>query len=168
MVQVSEEIPSGFEEVSGTDKKIEIYRDDLPWLEANKKANLAMITLKGTQDRFYFGSLIEGKELVDAANQLDRHRSEIANHVLYSQLPDLIRNGFNTRVNKVKDGITSRPIFYVGNPGGQRVYFMRFDNLDGNPVIIRIAVCDKSRQIQVLKVLTHRSSTGIRAEKGGG
>lgn len=156
-------LPSGFKDVQRREQTLNVPREEIPWLETSERVHLAKVTLQGTNGIFYLGSMIRGEVLVHAADQLDPHRSRIANHLLYSQLPELITKGFNSRVDIIRDPVTEKPIYYLGNPGGQRVYFMRFDNIEGVPVIIRIAVCDKARQLQVLRVLTTWSSARIKA-----
>lgn len=155
--------PSGFERVESTKHSLVIGQTDLPWLDSNPiRVSLAEITLKGDGQKLLFGSAIYGKELTEAANQLDKHRSRIANNLFYSHIPDFIRSSHHPYIKVIHDATTERPIYNVYNKGGQRVYFMRFDRLQGIPVIIRIAVCDKDREAKVLGVITTASHKRIK------
>lgn len=157
-------LPSGFEKVRRSEQQLVVDKKDLPWLDGESLSiSLAEITLAGSdRQRFFYGSAILGKELLEAANQLDEHRSRIANNLLYSHLPEFIRSNNHPYIKLVHDPVTERPIYNVYNKGGQRVYFMRFDKLQGIPVIIRVAVCDKDRQAQVLRVISTRSHKAIK------
>lgn len=156
------ELPSGFEEVRRTDQRLELTKADLPWLPEEKTAiPLVRIRLEGGNE-FYLGSAIKEKRLRIAANQLDQHRSQLTNSLLYSHVPDLVIRGHNPYIRIVNNARSERPIYYVGNRGGQRVYFARFDKLQGIPVIIRIAVCDKNMEEVVLSVITIASHKRIK------
>ena len=159
----SKALPSGFKEVRRSGQILVISQEDLPWLGQQSLAvSLAEITLVGGGEKFLYGSAIYGKDLVDAAGQLDEQRSTVANQLFYSHLPEFIRKGCHPYIKGVDSRLTDRPIYNVYNRGGQRVYFMRFDRLQGLPVIIRIAVCDKAREIQVLGVITGSSHKTIK------
>lgn len=157
-------LPSSFQEVRKSEQSLAVSQKDLPWLEQESHSiPLVEITLAGSdRQRFFYGSAILGKALVEAAKQLDKHRSGITNNLLYSHLPEFIRSNNHPYIKLVHDPATERPIYNVYNKGGQRVYFMRFDKLQGIPVIIRVAVCDKDRQAQVLGMITTRSHKVIK------
>lgn len=148
-------------ETSSRAPKITIDRREIPWfVSETEDVQLKRRTLTdGTE--FFLASVIRGRKLEDAANQLDRHRKQITDNLFNSALPDFIR-GHNTNVRSVDGPITRKPIHVVGNPGGQRVYFMRFGSIEGLPIILRLAVCDKARQSEVLSVLTGTSISKIR------
>lgn len=155
----SPNLPSGFESVVATPKKLEVTPQDLRWLEKEEKVNLVLVTLgTSSQQQFYFGSLIRGKKLVESANQLTEGQERNANNLLYARLPDMIQRGYSPHSNTLSNPFTrQRPIIYFANPGGQRVYVVRFGEIEGIPAIIRIAVCDKAQQAKVLSVLTNSS-----------
>lgn len=157
-------LPSGFKEVRMSELSLSLASSDLPWLgQASLQRPLAEITLAGNDgQKFLYGSAILGKDLVGAADQLDKHRSGITNNLFYSHLPEFIKSGTHPYIKMVHDASTERPIYNIYNKGGQRVYFMRFDKLQGMPVILRVAVCDKDRQAQVLGVLTTQSYKAIK------
>ena len=149
-------------ETERTDFKVGIHKSDLPWLPENyHESNLVQIRI-GTS-RFLFGSAVKGQLLTEAAQQMDEHRSEIANQLLHTHLPQFAE-GYNPHVKVVDNPKTRQPIFYVGNKGGQRVYFMRFGNLDRMPVIVKVAACDKAREVDVLAEITTDSRKQIKAK----
>ncbi len=135
---------------------------DLPWLD-QQEAELSLDKITFVEGvRFFYGNIIYGKKLTEAANQLDEHRKEIADNLLSSHLPGFIKDGHHPYIKQVDGRITERPIYNVYNHGGQRVYFMRFDKLQDIPIIIRIAVCDKAREDEVLSIITNRSHKVIK------
>ncbi len=157
-------LPSGFKEVVHSDKVLIITKNELPWLKDDEKIPLVKITLTGTNGKtFYYGSCIRG-HLVEAAKKLDMHQSRFCNNLLYSHLPTLIQNGSHPYIKIVSSQVTEKPIYYFSNIGGNRVYFMRFNEIDGKPVILRIAVCDKSGNGQeiVLGALTNNQQKVIK------
>lgn len=150
-------LPSGYETVS-RGPRIIVPRTEIPWLDKEEESiQLARIKIVGGQD-FYLGSIIRGKKLTAAANALDEHRSRISNNLLNTAIAEYIRTGFNPSIKIVDNKITRNNIYYTGNQGGQRVYFMRMDKFlrpgDKLPIIVRIASCDKAQQNDVLSVIT--------------
>lgn len=138
-----------------------ITRRDVPWLPTeSERIRLKRVGVSGGAE-FYLASATRGKKLVEAASELDEHRSKIANSLFNSRISEFIR-GYAVNVKTLIHSVAKRTVYYVGNPGGQRVYFMRFDNMDGLPVIIRIAACDKSAQTDVLSVLTDQPIRNIK------
>lgn len=107
------ELPSGFEEVRRTDQRLELTKADLPWLPEEKTAiPLVRIRLEGGGE-LYLGSAIKEKRLKIAANQLDQHRSQLTNRLLYSHAPDLVIRGHNPYVRLVDNARSERPIYYL-------------------------------------------------------
>ena len=156
------EKPLKLREAERADAKVRIHKTDLPWLPGGfHEAHL--IKMRTGNQEFLFGSAIIGRALTDAANQLDAHRSEICNNLLYTHLPSFAA-GYNPKVATLAHAITNKPIFYIWNKGGQRVYFMRFGNLDRMPIIVKIAACDKANQTDVLSVLTDQSRKQIKKQ----
>lgn len=156
-------LPSAFKEVKRTEQAYKMTQGEIPWLEhETEMIHLAKVTLSGSENTsFFFGNMLRTKPIIDAANQLDEHRTRIANNILYAHLPEFLRGQFNN-ITKMDHVRTNRPVYYIGNKSGQRVYFMRFDNLDSIPVIIRIAVCDKARQDKVISVIGYKSQKYIK------
>lgn len=155
------EKPVKLRETERTDLKVRLQRGEVPWLpEDYHEAQLVRVRVGSSQ--FFFGSAIRGQKLIDAASQLDAHRSQICNSLIYTHVPSYT-DGFNPNVRLLKNSRAKFPIFEIGNKGGQRVFFMRLtDNLDYLPVIIKIAACDKAKENQVLATITTDSKKTIK------
>lgn len=154
------EMPTKLREVERTDFQVRIGKDELPWFPEDNDVHL--VKIKVGISKFLFGSSVQSKGLVDIASKLDSHRSNIANNLLQTHLPQF-SDGFNPHVRTLNQTVTRHPIFYVSNNGGQRVFFMRFGKIDNMPVIVRIAVCDKTDQVKTLKILTNESKKHLKA-----
>lgn len=166
-------LPSGFEQVvqmkEGAGHLVfKPTLENMPWLQSwltepgsKLEVNLVRITLTGSHEQLLFGSFIKGDVLTKAAQQLDEHRKTIADALLYTHIPEVVRQNYSNHVSVLINQVSDKPIFYFANKGGQRVYFMRFQSGD-LPVIIRIAICDKSNQIAVLGELTDESHKRIK------
>lgn len=152
-------IPSGYREVSHG-LTAEVGPEQIPWMEGQRQITLARFVPQGGRE-FYLGHAVSGKKLLRAAQRLDEHRSTLVDNMFYAALPGYVSTGHSPAVRNVVNSIGDRRINYFANPGGQRVYFMRMDDLLGpenkSPVIVKVAVCDKSDQVEVLSVLTDRS-----------
>jgi hypothetical protein len=157
-------IPSGYKEVS-QGVKAQIGPEQVPWLSEQQDIQLARFVPQGGRE-FYLGHAVRSKKLVKAAQKLDEHRSTIIDNMFYASLPDYVGTGYSPAVRTVLNSVGNKNIFYFANPGGQRVYFMRMDELLGpenkTPVIVKVAVCDKSDQVDVLTVLTNKDRTFLR------
>lgn len=147
--------PSGFKEVRNSEQVLALSQKKLPWLDKDFNVPLVEVTLAGDSKKFFYGSSINGnRKLVDAANYLDEARSRVVNNLFASHIPTFIREGHHPYIKMLQDRVSEKPIYVIHNKSGQRVYFMRLDELMGLPAIIRVAVCDKAQQLEVLKVLT--------------
>lgn len=55
-------LPSGFKEVTHSDKVLTITKKGMPWLKQDQNIPLVKITLSGTNGKsFYYGSCIRGQ-----------------------------------------------------------------------------------------------------------
>ena len=148
-------------ETERTDLKVRLEKSAVPWLP-EEYFETHLVRMRVGSSQFLFGSAIRGRALVDAANQLDTHRSQICNNLINTHLPSHT-DSFNPHVRRVKNSRAIFPTFEIGNPGGQRVFFMRLaDSFDRLPVIVKIAVCDKARENQVLATITTDSKKSIK------
>lgn len=156
-------LPSGFKESRISEEKLTVTTKELPWLRKTEKIPLALITLSDTAgQKFYFGSIVRGK-LAQAAAELTSDQNRYADSLLYTYLPDFVRRRLDF-ISRLSNRVTINPIYYVGNDQGQRVYFMESsDKIKEMPVIMRIAVCDKAQQDEVLSVLTTTSRSFSKA-----
>lgn len=149
-------LPSGIKEAKKSGIFAEIDQNTLPWLDQKTKTELTLVTL-ASGEKFYLGSAIRGKALTDAASSLNPHYQNLTDSLLYAHLPEFVINEYSPTVKQVANGRTDKPTYYCGNKGGQRVYFVRQPNINNSPCIIRVAVCDKNKQEDVLSVLTTKS-----------
>jgi hypothetical protein len=160
-------IPSGYQEVSHG-LTAQIGPEQIPWLEGQRQITLARFVPQGGRE-FYLGHAVSGKKLIKAAQKLDEHRSSLIDNMLYASLPPYTETGFSPVIRGVVDTVGGLRINYLANPGGQRVYFMRMDDILGSenktPVIVKVAVCDKTDQADVLSVLTIKDKTYLKGRK---
>jgi len=156
-------LPSGFKEVKKADTTLQVTPDEIPWLRKDAAVNLVLITMKDSMNsQLYFGSAIRGKVLVGAANNMSEHQKNITDNLLYAHLPDIAETKVIRFAQRLVNAITDRPIFYFANKGGQRVYFIRLADIDNVPLIVRIGVCDKTDQAEVLTILTTKDYKDIK------
>lgn len=153
------DLPYGVRERVASPQELLLTREEIPWLEqAEVKVPLELMTLDTTNgEKFLYGDFIHGKRLLKAMSQMREGELRSADTALFVQLSELIQKGRAPDVEKVHNHVTGREILETGNQAGQRVYFMRFDRLQGIPVIIRIAVANKDRMIQVFRVISTES-----------
>ncbi|MBI2314802.1 hypothetical protein HYU93_01965 [Candidatus Daviesbacteria bacterium] len=164
-------LPDGFRKVVPDMVKLPLTIGKIPWLKegnggtgnGDTTISLALVTLSDTGNRqFYLGSYIRHRVLLEATENLTGEQSDSVNQLFYSCLPDIVRNNYNPKVKTVENPHGGVSIFYRGNRAGQRAYFMRFDSINGLPVIVKVAVCDKERQGLVLSVLTTQEHKNIK------
>lgn len=158
-------LASGFKESISTGKTITLTRKELPWLRKAEEIRLALVTLSDTvEKKFYFGSAIKEK-LIAPAEALTADQNRHADTLLYTYLPDFVRRKLDL-VSRLSNPVTNYPIYYLGNTQGLRVYFVESGKIEGLPVILRIAVCDKAEQDEVLSVLTKSSRSFNKSRSG--
>jgi hypothetical protein len=161
--QKSKNLPTAFEAVENIGETFLVGNHVLPWLSNEQEIPLVRVRLAGTGQVFHFGSAIRGKRLQDAATALDERRNRVVDQLFYSRIPDLITSGFAHSAKVLENRTTDDPIYYFGNKSGQRVYFMKFNGEQRElPLILRIAVCDKANQSDVLSVLTTQDRKRIK------
>ena len=160
----------GFQEVKRAQQVLVLDRIDLPWLPSDEAhVPLAFIVLQ-SGEQFYYGSAVKGKTLIDAARGLDT-KSEQANKLFYAEAQRFLQGSRATRT--LDNPLTKasniqvdrrRDIYYASNGVGTiRTYFMRMNDIDNKPVIIRIATCvGKGTEIDVLSVLTTEDKKTIK------
>lgn len=149
------EVPTKVRETERTDFKVRLHRNDIPWLPEDHH-DVHLVQMRLGKGQFLFGSAVKGKTLVSAAEQMGSQKSEKANRMLYSHLPQFA-DGFNPNVVMVKNAVTRQPIFYLKASTGERVYFMRFGKIDNMPVIVKIAACNKTQESKVMAAITSES-----------
>lgn len=156
----SQNLPSGIRNAEKSGIFTEIDRKTLPWLDEAVKSELTRITL-ATGEKFYLGSAIREKALTAAANALGEHYRKLTDNLFYSHLPEFVIKGYSPTVKQLVNSRTDAPTYYCANKGGQRVYFIRQPDIKDLPCIVRVAVCDKNKQEDVLSVLTTQNRKNI-------
>lgn len=158
--QVSEAIPanlpSGIKERVKFPHGLLITEADMPWLNGDRvQVVLEKMTLATSNgEQFLYGSLIYGKKLRRLFSQFTPGELRSADNLLFVQLSELIQYRFAPDIEMVHNRINKkRGIFETGNQNGGRVYFMRLDQIEGLPVIIRIAAAKDHKIGEVLSVI---------------
>ena len=155
-----EGLPSdAFQESRSNALEIQFTKEDLPWLnqeEVMSPIPLTLVTLKGGK-QFYVGSAVRGKKLTGIANSLDSQKSDLAQRQFYNHLPNFVESGGSPDIFKVEDPKSRWATYYVKPSGGVklRTFFLRLDDINGLPAIIKIAVSTKNTEIPVLKEISH-------------
>ena len=145
-----------------TSQVLNLTPEDLPWLKKAEKITLSEVVIPGSEHKkYYYGEAIR-ERLVQPASQLTPKQKGSIISLLSTHLPELVTRGFSSHAKLIVNRATERPIYYLGNIAGQRVYFMRMGNLDELPVIIQVAACDKAQQDEVLRVLTTKDRKDIK------
>lgn len=134
-----------------------LTREQIPWLEQpSVTIPLELKDFPGTPGRkFLFADFIHGRKLQEAANHLAKQRGVDIDKLTFTHLTeDFLRSGRHPYIKDILNPLTDKPIYCIYNPSGPRVYFMRRDAIQGFPVIIRLAACDKERQTEVLTTIS--------------
>lgn len=165
----------GFREVRGTERNLVMDHLDMPWLSPDsqgKKITIVPLALATMQsgESFYFGSAIRSKDLISAAESLGPEMGK-ADKLFYAEIQRYLQD---SRVTRTLDNPKTkspeipaqrrRDIYYASNGrGATRVYFMRMNDLDNKPVIVRIAISSgKGSEIDVLSALTTEDKKTIK------
>lgn len=153
------DLPSGIKKRERFPEGLLITETEIPWLRGDRvQVALEKMTLDTSQgQQFLYGSLIYGRKLRRLFNQLAPRELRNLDDLLFVQLSELIQDGFAPDIEIVHHRITkktnNKPIFETGNQNGGRVYFMRFDEIQGLPVIIRIAAAKDHKIEEVFSVI---------------
>ncbi len=166
----------GFREVRGTDRNLVMDHLDMPWLPPDKsgsKISIVPLVLAVMQngESFYFGSAIRGNDLVGETSRLTDAESEKGNKLFYAEIQRFLQDSKVTRTldnprTKSPDIPVQRrrDIYYASNGRGVvRVYFLRMNDINNKPVIIKIAISlGKGSEIDVLSTLTTEDKKTIK------
>lgn len=152
-----------------TDKTARVSPDLLPSLPRQFDGKpvdffsvpLELLKVRGSGREVLVGTLIAGKDIVRAYEILNRDQLKRAETCFYSHLAGYIDGQPVAR--RVKSDAVKRPILYFRNlSGGLRIYFLEPEKIDGQPVIIRIAVCYKNQEVDILSHLTNTRRKDIK------
>lgn len=158
-------LPPGIKESIPSDHLFTFTIKDIPWLEQKEvKVPLELVTEEGTDgQKFFYADFIHGKDLLEAEYQLVKQQGKSADNLFFSHIGEFLRRGGrHPYIKLIHDPKTDKPIYCAYNDSGPRVYFMRFDRIEGIPIIIHIATCDKERQIQVLTTISNWSGKQVK------
>lgn len=155
-----EGLPSdAFKETRSNVLDIQLTRKDMPWLnEEVVNVPLTLVTLNAGK-QFYLGSAVRNKNLIKIIKSLEDKDSELAQRQFYNHLPDFVEKGGSADIFQVEVPKSPWATYYVKPTGGikLRTFFLRLDNIQGLPVIIKIAVSTKNTEIPVLKEISYTS-----------
>ncbi len=146
-----------FKEVRHTGRVLRLTNQEIPWLSAreSEECPLVLITMADTKgSQVYFGSFIRGK-VKEAASKMTPEEKHDADTLLYKKLPGIAQKGKITELAQmVLEEVSDQPVYYYGNRGGLRVYIMQRDSIDGIPVIVRVGVCNKNGEADLLSTIS--------------
>lgn len=149
-------VPSGYES-SSTIRDIAIDSSVLPWLKEPYDLTVSEVALQ-SGSRFLLASAIKSHDrLTAAANGMTEGQRKNADNMFYSRVPSVVEQGYSSNVETMPSPSTEFPIYVMRNKGGQRVYFARIslglseENMTG-PTVLRLGVCDKNKQGDVMAV----------------
>lgn len=131
--------------------------EEIPWISIPEKINLDLVRI-GPGIETYFGDFIRGKKLL-------RAQEKSAKVVGLSNMDELFfrriegwlqKGGGRIRMRVLDKPSTKKEIYKVTGNQGERMYFLRFGDIDGKFVIIRIAMCSNanSENDDVMPVLS--------------
>lgn len=159
-------LPLGYETVRQSDEKVSVTRKNFPWIPSDTHVRLTEISLNSGK-KYFLGSLLRGKQILKAAIKLAKQTvwSDQSNDDFYKEIKALIDSGndYSPNIVTLRNPRGNRAIYYVKNDH-VRVYFARMDPLrvasvNGQkidiPVIIKLAVCHKNYQKEVLSVISN-------------
>ena len=157
---MSENLPSdAFEETRSNALDVQLTKNDMPWTkEETVNIPLTLVTLRGGK-QFYVGSAVRGSNLTRIANSLKEEESGLAQKQFYNHLPDFVEKGWSKDIFRVEVPKSIRATYYVKPIGGikLRTFFLRLDDIEGKPVILKVAVSTKNNEIPVLKEISNTS-----------
>ncbi len=165
-----ENLPSGYLSSEQLDAHPVIDSQTLPWLKEPMELSIAKVTVEGGDSYLMASAVSSHKRLVEAAQGLTDHQRQITDNMFYSRLPSFIKNNFANNVETLVKMNAPFPVHVMRNKGGQRVYFgmpliTLEEGQEPEPVILRLAVSDKNKQGEVMKVLSAGSESEKRMHK---
>jgi hypothetical protein len=154
----SPRMPSGYESSLTLPEQVFVDQDILPWVEEPFPLTISEFTLQGGESFKMASAIGSHQKLIEAAKAMTEGQRRNTDNMFYSRIPIVVSQGYSPNVETMQNPTTDFPIFVMRNNGGQRVYFGRTNlNVGGResePVIIRLAACDKNKQALVMPVLS--------------
>jgi hypothetical protein len=155
-------MPSGYESSMTLPEQALIDQEVLPWLDGPVPITVGEFRLQ-TGEEFKLASVIgTHPKLVEAAEGMTENQKRHTDSMFYARIPTVVSQGYSPNVETLPQPATDFPIYVMRNNAGQRVYFARtridLDKGEVEPVVLRLAACDKNRQSLVMDVLSAASS----------
>lgn len=143
-------------------KYIKITSDEAPWIN-REEYQVHLVKFSSTDGKeFYVGSMIAAhKTLRDIASGLTQVQSKQGNTELYQSIARLLQNPGDVYGNHRLSSQTKGLQIVYAKTHEVREYFIR-KHIDDIPAFIRVAACHKSKEREVLALLT----TGKRRTDG--
>jgi hypothetical protein len=160
-------LPSGYISAEQLPAPLQLGHDMLPWIGEGETAaiNLTRCTLTSGVE-FLVGSALKTHDrLAKAAQGMNEQQQRNCDNMFYSRVAGYIEGGLqSSNVENMPDTAAPFAIKVLRNNGGQRVYFGLFTTPGTGdlPVVLRLAACDKERQVQVMKIISGKTDRSIR------
>jgi hypothetical protein len=158
----SDNLPSGYLAAEQLPEHLTVDTELLPWLREPHELTVAKCDIDGGTS-FYLASVVGShRRLIAAAEGMTDDQKQITDNMFYSRIAGFVQNGHAPNVDTLPKPATDFPIHVMRNKGGQRAYFgiPLLPLKPGEqpvPVVLRLGVCDKNKQGEVMKVLTDAS-----------
>lgn len=157
VMEDKDKLPPGYETVKRNGKSVRLGEQELPWLNGKEEIKVPLVEVKlAGGKRFLLGSAVSSHNtLVEEASQVANKPGgqEKANAVFY-HAARLVIEGDPKNVARLQHPVSDKPTYYGKALTGERTYFIKVDDIDGIPVIIKVASCDKNGQARVLRVIS--------------
>lgn len=130
-------------ELLESDKILKLDSSIIPWAERAEEIGLKLVRLNGGVSEFYYADFIRGNRLITPWGKVDKAgKMEDINEMLFNRIEGMLQDtGGTIYVRRIEHPRTKRPIIKLANANQERNYIIQFDNIEGKPVIIRIALC---------------------------
>jgi hypothetical protein len=160
-------MPSGYEDSVSLEQTVLVDGNILPWLNRPYDLKVAECTLQSGEKFLLSSAVGTSPKLVEAAHAMTDSQLKITDNMFYSRIPTVISQGYSPSVETMPSTSTDFPIGVMRNKGGQRVYFARVNlgipqEQAYGPTIVRLGVCDKNKQENVMSVLSGSSYRQMR------
>lgn len=163
---VHAELPSGFLHAEQLQETLTVDSSVLPWLTEPLELHVARCVIEGGKEFLLASAISSHRRLVAAAEGMTDSQKQITDNMFYSRIASFIEGGYARTVEAMPEPSTPFPINVMRNKGGQRVYFgvptLSIAGQEPQPVVMRLAVCDKNKQGEVMKVLSGASKLARR------
>lgn len=165
-------LPSSYVRVEHLPEPVTVNQDTLPWLQGPYDLSVARCELQDGTSFFLANAVGSHDKLITAAESMNDHQQRSVNNMFYSRLPAYVADGHSPQIETLSGSSTEFPLKVMRNKSGQRVYFGVISApvetvpstglTSESPIVVRLAVCDKSKQGLVMSVLSGLSARSTR------